>query len=195
MKEIEYTEEYIQNNLRRYFLSAGTKRYEMFGRYVYGWESDYLAITKAGYVYECEVKISRGDFFNDFKKERKHLILESTETKEMRPNYMYYAVPPDLVKPDEVPNGYGLIYVYEHRLQIVKVAKLLHKEKADIGKLNLIDKFYWCMWDYMDKYRKLDVNKLKKKIKKLEKTIEEYDDMLSLATSEIEELKKQIENR
>lgn len=48
----------------------------MFNLFVYHWESDYIAITKNGYVYEVEIKISRADFLNDFKhKEEKHLLL------------------------------------------------------------------------------------------------------------------------
>ena len=52
-----WTEELIQDTLRLHFLSSSSKKYEMFGRFIYDWESDYLAITKSGYVYECEIKI------------------------------------------------------------------------------------------------------------------------------------------
>lgn len=44
--------------------------------FVYDWESDFLYQTKTGYFVECEVKISRSDFFADFKKENKHNILK-----------------------------------------------------------------------------------------------------------------------
>lgn len=40
------------------------------------WESDFLIITKAGYVVEFEVKISKADFQADKKKVQKHSILE-----------------------------------------------------------------------------------------------------------------------
>lgn len=61
----------------------------MDGLFVFGWESDKLIWTKAGYIYEFEVKISRADYMNDFKhKVEKHLLLNSampdehTETRE-----------------------------------------------------------------------------------------------------------------
>jgi len=39
-------------------------------------ESDFLAVTKAGLIHEVEVKVSRGDFFADFKnKPERHLHL------------------------------------------------------------------------------------------------------------------------
>lgn len=185
--ETKWTEELIQDMLRLYFLSFSTKKYEVFGRFIYDWESDYLAITKSGYAYECEIKISRNDFFNDKKKVEKHLILEGKEDKQ-RPNYFYYAVPEDLIQPEEVPDDYGLLYIHQGYISVVKTAPLLHKEKVDINALNLIDKFYYGMWDYIDKYRKDNVKELKKEIKRLEKQVAEYDEMLSDANCRMDEL-------
>lgn len=188
-----WTEERIQQKLRWYFMSPSTKKYELFGRFVYDWESDYLAITKSGYVYECEIKISRADFHNDFKnKVNKHLILEDKESDEQRPNYLYYAVPEGLISPEEVPNGYGLLYVSNYSVDIIKPAEKLHKNKVDIEKLNLIDKFYYGYLDYWDKYIKLDVNKYKKEIGALEKDCMFYDDELSRLNGEIDILKLEI---
>lgn len=189
----DWTEEKIQDKLRLYFLSRSTKKYEMFSKFVYDWESDYLAITKSGYAYECEIKISRADFFNDSKKTAKHLILESDILNRQRPNYFYYAVPKDLIKPEEVPNGYGLIYIESWNVTIVKQADKIHKEKVDIDKLNLIDKFYYGMWDYIDKYRHSDITALKRTIKALEKDIMEYDNLISEYTTIIDDLK--LENK
>lgn len=83
-----------------------------------GFEADILEITKSGYSYEYEVKISRSDFFNDAKKKRdfykgravsmnKFDMLKNGE----RVNYFYYVVPKGLVTPDEVPEFAGLAYV------------------------------------------------------------------------------------
>lgn len=188
--ETKWTEELIQDKLRLYFLSSSTKKYEVFGRFIYDWESDYLAITKSGYAYECEIKISRNDFFNDKKKVEKHLILEGKEDKQ-RPNYFYYAVPDGLIQPEEVPDDYGLLYIHQGYISVVKTAPLLHKEKVNINALNLIDKFYYGMWDYIDKYRKDNVKELKKEIKRLEKQVAEYDEMLSDANCQIIELEEQ----
>lgn len=193
--DVKWTEELIQDCLRRNFLSFSAKKYEMFGKFVYDWESDYLAITKSGYAYECEIKISRSDFFNDNKKVKKHLILEGKDEEKQRPNYFYYAVPEGLVKPEEIPDDYGLIYVHTGFVNIVKPAKLLHKNKVDVDALNLIDKFYYGMWDYIGKYRRLNTNELKDckdKIKRLEKELARYDDNLSCANCQIDELKDEI---
>lgn len=200
LKKTEWSEEKIQHILRWNFLSNNTKKYELFGRFVYDWESDYLAITKSGYVYECEIKISRGDYHNDLKKVKKHLILEDINTDEQRPNYFYYVVPDGLISVDEVVDEYGLIYVKPYGIEIVKKAPLLHKQKIDFDKLNLMDKFYYCMIDYMGKYESLNesksrINELEKTIKSYEKQMIKYDDMLSMANCEIEQLKSEMNKK
>jgi hypothetical protein len=43
-------------------------------------ESDFLTFTKAGYCNEIEIKVSRGDYFNDFKK-GKHNIYRNSKQK------------------------------------------------------------------------------------------------------------------
>jgi len=71
----ELTEQKIQRRLNGFFASW---KYNVDGLYVFGWESDKLIWTKAGYIYEFEVKISRADYMNDFKhKVEKHLLLNS----------------------------------------------------------------------------------------------------------------------
>ena len=185
--DIKWSEALIQEELYYHFLSPSTKRYEIFGKFVYDWESDYLCITKSGYVYECEIKISRGDYQNDFKnKVEKHRILESVETPKLRPNYFYYVVPEGLITKEEVPNGYGLIYVTDWGLDIVKDAKKIHNEKVDLDKLRLIDKFYYGYLDYWNKFRK--IKDTGSEVSKLNKTIMDYDDMLSEASGEISSL-------
>lgn len=64
-------------------ISESATKYRMDGLYVFAWESDKLIITKSGYTYEFEVKISRSDFKADFKhKKDKHTILGSSITGE-----------------------------------------------------------------------------------------------------------------
>lgn len=48
--------------------------YKLFNSYVYDWESDFFGISKTGYSYEVEVKISRSDYFVDFKKDKHELF-------------------------------------------------------------------------------------------------------------------------
>lgn len=171
-EKIEHTEESILKILNANFLSQ--PRYIMNNLYVFHatWESDYLAMTKAGYLYECEVKISRADFKNDWKKKRKHQILEGTYMPKevdvfergkwvnrisetvLKPHYFYYAVPEGLIGVDEVPDYAGLIYICDvyPRFKIVKECKKLHNEKYTPDQLNLTDKFYYNMINWRDKY-------------------------------------------
>lgn len=151
-KKPVYTERKIQQILRAHFMSPNSMKYRIENLNVYSWESDSLSITKSGYVYECEIKISRADFFNDKKKERKHQILEGTytpgrweKTYPMRPNYFYYVVPEGLVKPEEIPPYSGLIYITEvyPYVSIEVPAPKIHGDKADETALKLQDKFYY----------------------------------------------------
>lgn len=48
--------------------------YQLFNSYIYDWECDYYSRSKSGYDYEVEIKVSRSDFFADFKKEKHKLF-------------------------------------------------------------------------------------------------------------------------
>jgi hypothetical protein len=50
--------------------------YVLMNTYIYNWESDYFGVSKSGYTYEIEIKVSRSDFFADFKKKKKHRMLQ-----------------------------------------------------------------------------------------------------------------------
>lgn len=119
-------------------------KYLINNLYVFGWESDYLAMTKAGYWYEVEVKISRSDFLADFKKLDKHQLLRSGWKSGLRPNYFAYCVPAGLITAEEVPKYAGLYYVEPNSTYItcVKAAPQLHCDKIRAEQLNLVDKFY-----------------------------------------------------
>lgn len=179
------TEQKIQRLLDKFFASY---KYNVDGLYVFEWESDKLIWTKAGYIYEFEVKISRSDFKNDFKhKKDKHIILKGpTEEEQLmpgfywfyehnkhlyssideckaklkptdsyyianhrKPNFFYYAVPDGMIKPDEVPEYAGLIYIKQEcqfsyqSFAIVKKAPQLHKTKYKDAELKLGEKFYY----------------------------------------------------
>ena len=175
--------------------------------FVFGWESDYLCITKSDLIYECEIKISRSDFQNDFKhKKEKHLLLESKEkdiaTDNKKPDYFYYAVPEGLITKDEVPEYAGLIYVSKasgsnnvfSTCSVVKQAPRLKKEKTDLDSLNLRDKFYYS-------YRQWKGNSFEKD-KKISLMTEDYNALLEkqgVATTfkdfndEIEKLKIELD--
>lgn len=60
-----------------------THKYKLYNSYVFNWESDYFSITQdEKYMYEVEVKLSRSDFFADFKKNNKHRLLLAAFKKE-----------------------------------------------------------------------------------------------------------------
>lgn len=88
------------------------------GRY----EADILEITKSGYAYEYEVKISRSDFKADAKKssgwiepkeanfEKKVLYKHDLLKEGSRVSRFFFIVPKGLVSPEDVPDFAGLIY-------------------------------------------------------------------------------------
>ena len=204
LKKIEWTEKRIQQSLKLHFLAPNTKKYEITNLYVFGWESDYLAITKSGVFYEIEIKVSKADFNNDFKnKQDKHLLFEQkgklgkySGWKGM-PNYFYYAVPENLISKDEVPEYAGLIYVKWAGIEIVKEPKPLFDGKIDIDSLNLRDKFYYNMLSWQSKFEKLseydkEIKGLKKINWQLQKEIMAYDDDLSSLRCDLDEAQIEI---
>lgn len=48
--------------------------YKLENVYVHNWEADSFSVTSTKYSYEIEIKVSRSDFFNDFKKDKHHLF-------------------------------------------------------------------------------------------------------------------------
>jgi len=113
--------------------------------YIGPYECDVLKVSKAGHTYEYEIKVSKADFKKDFEKKRRvHWNTNETKSKHdvlldgKRVNRFYYVVPEDLIKPEQVPNGLGLIYasVFEYngrvgvKFSIVKMAKLLKKDSC-----------------------------------------------------------------
>lgn len=200
-EEIKWSEELIQQQLRYNFLSPNSVKYFTENLNVYDWESDVLKITKSGYAYEFEIKISRADFKNDFKhKKKKHTLLESKESSSKMPNYFYYVVPEGLVTEDEVPEYAGLIYVYAtvigngkiyYQFQEIKAAPRLHGNKIDENNLKLIDKFYYNYIHWKHKHEK-DIVEYKEQLEKY-RTFEgkTYKYTLPQAMEEISRLEKE----
>lgn len=153
---MKHTEQSIQQALIG-FLS--NPRYVIENLYVFNWESDLLFLTRAGYWYEVEIKISRADFFNDAKKRTGFNHLKSdvlTDPTKRGPNYFYYAAPKGLLRVDEIPSYAGLIEVGEHGgYDVMKKAPLLRKEKADPDTLGLSDKFYYNYINTKNSLRRL----------------------------------------
>lgn len=168
--------------------------HHFLNRYIFGhdWESDFFSVTKTGYCYEVEVKISKSDFQADFIK-FKHKLFEGRNEKEVikeakyryskrwkkqvrrspekkidptnakMPNRFYFACPEGLIDVSEVPEYAGLIYVNDHTATVIKNAPVLHKRKFNIKEL-LFSKY---QWGYIN--AKEDLDTLKKKHASLEK--------------------------
>lgn len=214
--KIQWTEELIVEILSQHLLGSSTVRYYMNNLYVFSkhWESDYLALTKSGYLYEGEVKISKSDFKADFKKKDKHTLLhesynnlEGLEGK-LRPHYFFYAVPEGLLTEDEVPEYAGLIYMTDifPYYRWVKSSPLLHKDKFSDDELNLQEKFYYNMVNWKERaltgYKKEleDTKKLLKESKidengnKYPYTLGEYKALDEKQKAEIEMLRQQVKD-
>lgn len=68
---------------------------------------------KHGYSYLVECKASRSDFLSDKRK----LFRKYPEYG--MGNYRYYLCLPDLIRPEELPNGWGLLYAHSQRVKVV----------------------------------------------------------------------------
>lgn len=203
--EIIYSEESIQKALRYGFLSPNSVKYFTENLNVFDWESDVIKITKSGYVYEFEIKISKADFKNDFKhKKKKHLLLEDSNNEiKNRPNYFYYVVPNGLISVEDIPEYAGLLYINSttvgngapyHQFIEVKKAPPLHKNKFDFEKSNLMDKFYYNYIHWKLKHEK-DMENYKNLLEEV-RTCEgkTYKYTLPQAVERIKGLEKNIQN-
>lgn len=81
---------------------------------------DVIAFT-ARHSHMIEVKVSRSDFLRDKNKSFRYV-----ESKGMG-NYRYYACPRKLIGPLEVPDGWGLIYIYPNG----KARIMIHPDHKD----------------------------------------------------------------
>jgi hypothetical protein len=91
------------------------------------YEMDVFKLSAAGLVTEYEIKISRSDFFNDFKKPHKH---DNLRDGKLTCNRFYFVTPDGLLKAKDIPEYVGWIEVSESGcLQTRKSAPILHKNK------------------------------------------------------------------
>lgn len=129
-------------------------KYQINNAYIFKWESDFFSVSESGYVYEVEVKITRGDFKDDFNKVDKHLLLESADSQSFskKPNKFFYAAPKGLLTTAMIPPYAGLIEVTSPSAGaiVVKEAPFLHKEDSFTNlKDVLLDKFYYRYRDLL----------------------------------------------
>lgn len=147
-------------------------KYIIFNAYLFEWESDYFSVNESNYIYEVEIKVTKGDFKKDFKKEGKHLLLETKEEPRKLPNKFWYATPRGLLPSYKIPEYAGLIEIEDtntgYRAEIIKNAPFLHREEVfEDLKPSLLDKFYhkYRRTEYENYELQQELIELKEKLK------------------------------
>ena len=120
--------------------------------FAYEWESDFIAVTRAAFVIEYEIKISLSDFRLDFKKYDKHSILKTGMDKEgkafLRPNFFWYAAPENVIPIQEIPKYAGFITVRGREINVVRKAPSLHRDKITQPlAVKILKSFQYKYWD------------------------------------------------
>lgn len=109
-----------------------------------GSEVDALYITNSGYVHFYEIKCSKSDFKNDFKKKRHQLLLSRSPKINIKPKYFWYVCHGFSITPNEVPEYAGLILISKYgSLEIyppAKQAPILFNEKLTPKQQQFINK-------------------------------------------------------
>ena len=130
--------------------------------FFYSHEADIVVLTKAGYLYEVELKVSRSDMKADLKKRHRgdeDSFRQQWENKKLK--YLYYAFPNDLLNLalEILPLHVGLLSVTQgqnHHRAIVTEArkpkvlnnyKLTADEKYQLARLGCIK-----VWKYKKAY-------------------------------------------
>lgn len=194
----------VCQSVEKHFSSA---RFTVPNCYFFGGgygETDVLIVQASGLIYDVEIKVSRSDFFADFKKVAKHEILEFGYQKtgvfrasnevvidnKWRPNKFMFAVPEGLIKPSEVPHYAGLLYLTQFGgLKEIKKTPFLHKEKIEFSK-RLVDKFYWGYRENRIFRDNNGISELNSKIRQLEQANEDYRRNNQRLTLELNSLRR-----
>ena len=134
-------------------------------------ECDLFVVTKAAYSIEYEAKVTFADFKADFRKLWKHQRLEKA-AKERRfvPARFFYAVPELLIRPCDVPEYAGLVYLWfpgNSRVfakeRVVREAPRLTKTKVPDDVIrHMQESSYYRFWSErfkFDDYRAQNGNK------------------------------------
>lgn len=117
------------------------------------WECDLFRVTKAGYFYEYEIKLSLSDFRADRKKTMSrygrgmdgkwgyHKVAEKHKALRERragPKCFYWVMPEGLVRPSEIEDWAGIIHVLERsRLQEFRPALPFDRPKVERKEIQL----------------------------------------------------------
>lgn len=108
-----------------------------------------------------EVKVSRSDFFADLKKPFR------IEQKEGVGEFRYYCCPIDLIKEDEIPKNWGLLYEKDGKITLVKKANrqqaCMYGERAIMTSIMRREGLKAKIYDYKEQQQTL---KMKSDMKK-----------------------------
>lgn len=112
-------ERVLVNNIDDHIMSLRT--------YLADVERDYLTVNKSGYATEYEIKISKSDFKNDFKKQKhKHMKLGRGGIIRR----FYFVVPEGMLTIYKIPPYAGWIEIKGKKLITRKKAPLLQARKV-----------------------------------------------------------------
>ena len=119
--------------------------------------------------------------------------LASGEIQIERPNYFYYACPEGIISPDEVPDFAGLLYITDDGyFRGIKSAPQLHNDKHTFSAEYLRDKYYWAMWNWIQRHWRKSVKDISAQTKKAyEKSLDDAAERISDLENEIRRLKNQ----
>ena len=108
----QVTERDIQRVLYGYRANIAAAPIMVPNIYLWPWESDLIYISRSNYTTEFEIKLTHADFMNDTRSRVKKMRQRALEAKEKNcPAEFYYVCPEGIIKPEEVPDYAGLMYV------------------------------------------------------------------------------------
>ena len=137
------------------------------------WEADILVINQEGFSHEIEIKLSKSDFKNDFKKfyqnqnsGEKFLKHDKIGCGDYVCNHFSFLLPMGMIALEEIPEHCGVIEFYHNEdtwkteFYIRRLAQKIHED------------LYWNLVDQKDFLRKLSRNYYFKKLELKGKTEE-----------------------
>lgn len=133
------------------------------------WEADLIGITKANYMYEYEIKITKQNFMKDFTKSKHRIMHRTPKTGNPRiPNYFSYVAPLNAM-PICIPDNAGLIEVVksgrsQHGMYFTEIRKphKIHEQK--VSEKGIIKMLRAMMFKYWDLAQTLENNKIQKEL-------------------------------
>ncbi|MBF6610865.1 MAG: hypothetical protein ITF99_06965 [Chryseobacterium sp.] len=137
------------------------------------WEADLLLINPDGFSHEIEIKFSKSDFKNDFKKfyqnrhtGEKYLKHDKICCGDYVCNHFSFLLPMGMVSPDAIPEHCGIIEFYhdadrwETVFRTVRASKILHETP------------YWQLIDKDMMLKKMAMNLIQRKFQLKSRTEE-----------------------